>query len=389
MTTRKGALVATVANPGPATSSTAKKSAGPKAQKPKPKVSNMAKKKGSSKAKSKKKPRRSNPGNPAAHGMLTLPRGTMLVPVGSGGAAKRKKPRGGHHPRKKNPEPPPHHTMLKNGAAAVGFGTLAATVGMLGGFALSKANIKNKWANVAANVATGALVGGGVGMLDCAAGTVTAHNYMVAAGQWAMTPSQSSQGQQQQTRALSAASATGASPQMLSRAAAPAMHGTDDDMGEQPPAEAIAPPRPNPMRRRPARQLQGYRGVSGLGSPLDNLGDGDELGSPLDNLGGFAHLSGIMADDVGSVMADDVGSPLDNLGDGDDVGDGDELGDDVEGFEHLNGIIADDVGDDLDGEGDADHLDAVIADDIGDDELAAAMGDDVDGADDELGYLRG
>ncbi len=169
---------------------------------------------------------------------------------------------------------------------------------------------------------------------------------------------------------------------MLNRAAAPAMHGTDDDMGEQPPAEAIAPPRPNPMQRRPARQLQGYRGVSGLGSPLDNLGDGDELGSPLDQLGGFSHLSGIMADDVGSVMADDVGSPLDNLGDGD------ELGDDVEGFEHLNGIIADDVGDDLDGEGDGDHLDD-IADDIGDDELVAAMGDDVDGADDELGYIRG
>ena len=342
MTTRKGALVATVANPGPATSSTAKKSARPKAQKPKPKVSNMAQKKGSSKPKSKKKKaRRSNPGNPAAHGMLTLPRGTMLVPVGSGGAAKRKKPKGGH-PRKKNPEPPPHHTMLKNGAAAVGFGTLAATVGMLGGFALSKANIKNKWANVAANVATGALVGGGVGMLDRAAGTVTAHNYMVAAGQWAMTPSQTAQSQGQ-ARQLTAGNVTGASPQMLNRAAAPAMHGTDDDMGEQPPAEAIAPPRPNPMRRRPARQLQGYRGVSGLGSPLDNLGDGE------------------------------------------DVGDGDELGDDVEGFEHLNGIIADDVGDDLDGEEDGDHLDAVIADDIGDDELAAAM-DDMDGADDELGY---
>ena len=268
--------------------------------------------------------------------------------------------------------------MLKNAAAAVGFGTLAATVGMLGGFALSKANIKNKWANVAANVATGALVGGGVGMLDRAAGTVTAHNYMVAAGKWAMTPSQPAQGQQQQARALPAAVTNGASPQMLNRAAAPAMHGTDDDMGEQPPAEAIAPPRPNPMQRRRARQLQGYRGVSGLGSPLDHLGDGEELGSPLDHLGGFEHLSGIMADDVGSVMADDVGSPLDNLGEGD------ELGDDVDGFEHLNGIIADDVGDDLDGEGDADHLED-IGDDIGDDELAAAM-DNMDGADDELGY---
>ena len=152
--------------------------------------------------------------------------------------------------------------MLKNGAAAVGFGTLAATVGMLGGFALSKANIKNKWANVAANVATGAIVGGGVGMLDRAAGTVTAHNYMVAAGQWAMTPSQTAQSQGQ-TRQLTAGNVTGASPQMLNRAQAPAMHGTDDDMGMQPPAEAIPPPRPNPMRRRPARQLQGDRGVTG------------------------------------------------------------------------------------------------------------------------------
>ena len=122
----------------------------------------MAKKKGSSKAKSKKKPRRSNPGNPAAHGMLTLPRGTMLVPVGSGGAAKRKKEKGGHHPRRRNPEPPPHHAMLKNAAAAVGFGTLAATVGYARGFALSKANIKNKWANVAANVRDGRARSSGV-----------------------------------------------------------------------------------------------------------------------------------------------------------------------------------------------------------------------------------
>lgn len=352
MTTRvrKGALVATVANPAPAKASTAKrKSAKPKAQKPKPKVSNMAQKKkkksGSRRPKksSKKRPRQSNPANPRSHGMLTLPRGTMLVPVGH---AKRGKRKGGY-PRKRNPGSPPHHEMLKNGAAAVAFGTLAATAGMLGGLALTKANIKNKWANVGANVAAGAIVGGGVGMLDRAAGTVTAHNYMVAAGQWLMQPAQSSQGQ---------SAGAGASPQML-RTSAPAMHGADDDMGD-PPWEAIAPPRPNPGQRRAARQLQGYRGVSGLGSPLDNLGDGDELGA-------YAHVNGLGSplDQLGSVMADDVGSVM-----ADDVGDGDELGDDVDGFEHLNGVIADDVG----------GSDELGFDDLGDDELAAAAAMDDD-----------
>jgi len=128
---------------------------------------------------------------------------------------------------------------------------------------------------------------------------------------------------------------------MLNRAPATATHGVDDDMG-QPDPEAITRARPAPRRN-----LSGYRG---LGSPIDHLG------SPLDNLGGYDHVEGIVADDVAD--PDDVGA-----------------------FEHLNGIMADNLGDELEALGD--DFDGVMADDIGDDDV----GDDMDGADDELGYL--
>jgi hypothetical protein len=337
-TKRTGALVATVANPA-AKGTTARKtvkasSPKKKTQKPKPKVSKMAKKaKGSSSSKAKKRPRHSNPGNP--HAMATVPRGMMLVPK----APTKKK---GRRPRRRNPEPA-HHTMLKNGAAAVGFGTLAATVGMLGGFALSKANIKNKFGNVAANVATGAIVGGGVGMLDRTAGTVVAHNYMVAAGQWLTAPSSDAASTSAQSRAaLGAGAGAGrqgaASPAMLNNRA-PAMNAAH----EEPDPEAITRPHPAPQYRRQAR---------GMGGPLDHLG------SPLDHLGGYDHVEGVLADDVSD--PDDVGA-----------------------FEHLHGILADNLGDDLEAMGD--DLDAALADNLGDEELAAEG--DVDGADDELGYL--
>jgi hypothetical protein len=349
--TRRGAIIATVANPA-ATAATRKpprkSTKATKPEKPQPKVSKMAKAK-STKAK-KKAPRRSNPSAENPRGMVSIPRGMMLVPVARNPAKKKS----GHRPKRRNPEEPPHHAMLKNGAAAVGFGTLAATVGMLGGYALGKANIKNKFANVAANVATGAIVGGGVGMLDRTAGTVVAHNYMVAAGQWLSAPDASSTTSQAQVRgALGAGRSAAASPAMLNRQPAAAMHGV-----EEPDPEAITAPHPAPQQRRtyarpvggPLDQLGGYRGVSGLGTPLDNLG------SPLDNLGGYDHVEGVIADDVGE-------------------------------FDHLHGIIADNLGDELEElGGDEDHLDAVMADDLGDDELAAS--DDMDGSDDELGFLR-
>ena len=345
--------MATVANPAAieATRKSRKSAKPKKAQQPKPKVSKMAKKKkGSSKKKSsssKKRPRRSNPENPRRHGTVTIPRGMMLVPVG-GAARNPSKKKKGRRPQRRNPEPP-HHTMLKNGAEAVAFGTLAAAAGMLGGYALSKANMKSKVANVAANVATGAVVGGGIGMVDRVAGTVVAHNYMVAAAQWLTAPAASTtaamQGQGQAS--LPGGRSGGASPQMLNRANA--MHAVDDDMG-QPDPEAITRPRPAPR----ARGLGGYRGVSGLGSPLDHLG------SPLDHLGGYDHVEGIVADDVSDPS-------------------------DMEGFQHLNGIMADNLGDELESLGD--DLDSVMADDVGEEELAAG-GDDMDG-DDELGFIRG
>jgi hypothetical protein len=163
---------------------------------------------------------------------------------------------------------------------------------------------------------------------------------MVAAGQWLTAPAASTSSTSQSRPALTAGGAS-ASPAMLNRAPATATHGVDDDMG-QPDPEAITRARPAPRRN-----LSGYRG---LGSPIDHLG------SPLDNLGGYDHVEGIVADDVAD--PDDVGA-----------------------FEHLNGIMADNLGDELEALGD--DFDGVMADDIGDDDV----GDDMDGADDELGYL--
>jgi hypothetical protein len=191
-------------------------------------------------------------------------------------------------------------------------------------------------------------------MLDRTAGTVVAHNYMVAAGQWISAPDASSSSStstsQQMRAALPAGRSAAASPAMLNRQPAAAMHGY-----EEPDPEAITPPHPAPQRRQarpvggPLDHLGGYRNVSGLGSPLDHLG------SPLDHLGGYDHVDGVLADDVGE-------------------------------FDHLHGIIADNLGDELEAiGGDEDHLDAIMADNLGEDELAAS--DDMDG-DEELGYLR-
>lgn len=286
---RRGVIMATVANPR--TEATKKKprkstkAKAPKAPRAKPKGTTMAAaKKGAKKSAAKKRPKRSNPSHSShssrtAHGTI-VPRGMMLVPTG-GGARNPTKRKKGRRPHRHNPA----GEHLKNAAAAVGFGAAAATVGMLGGWALSKANLKNKWANVAVNVAAGSIAGGGLGLVDRTAGTIVAHNYMVAAGQWMGATDGASEAAQARS---------GVTPGMFAHAT----HGLGE---EQPDPESIT-------RALPPPQLSGYNRVDGLGSPLDHLG------SPIDHLG--------------AVLADN-------------------LGDDFEGYNHLDGILADNLGDEL------------------------------------------
>lgn len=299
--------MATVANPAPAKKTT----------KTRKKDAMATTKKG-------KKPKKKNPGNPGPKtakkrakrrnpGGSATPRGMVLVPASMVGpvatAAKKKRKSSHKRPRRHNPGNPDgaHHPM-KDALAAVGFGSAAALIGILGGYALSKANLESKGANVAANIAAGTLVGGGLGMLDRTAGTIVAHNYMVAAGQWMASPSSSSSdssaGQGQNTRALRG----GASPRMMAnarRAASAKLNGISaDTFGGMEPLQAIS---------------------------ADTFGDAEDVG-------GMEPLQGISADTFGDPEVDgfeELGDMNDEMGDPFDFGDSDEMGD------------TDDVGDPL------------------------------------------
>ena len=200
-----------------------------------------------------------------------------------------------HHPRKQNPAPETgeHKTMdVHRGARALAFGTVAAVAGLAGGAAIAHLGPDSKAANIAANLA-GTVIGGLVGMFDQTAGTLIAHNYAVAAGQWALAPTAASRG--------TAATA-------LQRSNAMARMGSGIAM-------------PNRMMA-----TAGSRAVNGLdGIYADNLGDAEMEGTVVaDNMGdpdvdgfeainGFEPLNGITADTLGD--PDDFGEEIDGFDD--------------------------------------------------------------------------
>ncbi len=196
---------------------------------------------------------------------------------------------------------------MRNALAAVGFGSAAALIGILGGYALSKANLASKGANVAANIAAGTLVGGGLGLLDRTAGTIVAHNYMVAAGQWMAAPSGSEAGASQMQNTSARAMRGGASPRMMANArravASSAMHGISaDTFGGMEPLQAIS-----------ADMFGDAEDVGGM-EPLQGI-SADTFGDP--DVDGFEEL-GDAGDDMGDVF---------DMGDADEVGDMDDVGD--------------------------------------------------------------
>lgn len=306
----RGAVLASVANPAPPSKKTERK------KKEEPMTIKKKKKKKPSSAKTSTSKKTPHARNPAPAGTVTIPRGMMLIPVGGTTHTKKKTRKKGHAPHKRNPgdaldrelaAQSPHHARLKSAAVSVGFGALAAALGMAGGVALSKAEIEGKGKNIAANLAAGTIVGAAVGAFDRTAGTLVAHNYFCVAGQW-MTVDEgtgqarpTSAAQMRRAAAQQSLPAGGrvATPALLKRAAVP--------MGEY-------------ARMQGADELESVM--------ADDMGGGDELGE-------YARIQGVIADDMGEadmdgIVADDMGGPLadedhlDELGD-DDMGD-DELG---------------------------------------------------------------
>lgn len=214
--------------------------------------------------------------------MVVVP-ASMVGPIAT--AARRKARR--RPPHKRNPDGASQHEKhIKNGVLSVAFGSLAAVVGMGGGVALAKAEMKSKGANIAANVAAGLVAGGALGMVDRTAGTIVAHNYMVAAGQWIMAPIRDDGGSAAPTTlALRRIQGPAVSRAVMENARARAMNtGTGANVGD-------------------AEGFGDYERIQGI--QADTFGDADDVG-------GYEALQGIQAD---------------TFGDADDVGDADEMGD--------------------------------------------------------------
>lgn len=224
-----------------------------------------------------------------AGGMVVVP-ASMVGPIAT--AARRKARR--RPPHKRNPDDAPHMTHLKNGALSVAFGSLAAVVGMGGGIALAKAEIKSKGANIAANMAAGIVAGASLGVFDRTAGTIVAHNYMVAAGQWIMAPIRDDGG----------SSTPAAAQQALRRIQGPAVSRA---VMENARARAISAARD--VGDAEAVGFGDYERIQGI--QADTLGNADDVGA-------YEALQGIQADTFGDAQ---------DVGDAYDVGDADEMGD--------------------------------------------------------------
>jgi hypothetical protein len=306
-----------VANPSPA-------SAVPKQGKtPKPKAAPKKNKKAPVMAKKKKTPKRrakrktthhhaaaataAKPRKKRAKRRRPVPAGMVLVRASDVGharnpAAKKRRPRRrhhGHHPQRRNPAEGEHKTMdLHRGAKALAFGTVAAVAGLAGGAAIAHLAPESKTANIAANLA-GTVIGGLVGMFDQTAGTLIAHNYAVAAGQWALAPG----------------ATRGTAANALQRSTAMARMGS-----------GIA----TPSRMLPVRAGASVNGMDGIYA--DNMGDAEVDGLVLaDNMGdpdvdGFEAMSGFEA--MNGITADTLGDP-------------DDVGEEIDGFDDPFGDVDD------------------------------------------------
>ena len=170
------------------------------------------------------------------------------------------------------------------------FGGAAAAAGVLGTMLISKADIKSPLAKAAVTGIGGSLLGGAVGMANPIAGTLIAHNYIIAA-----------------TRAAFPAEHVGPSAE---RAARPALAQGARNKA-LPPAHIQGPD-----------EFGDYRRLEGV--MADNMGDADELA-------GYAPVEGVVADDMGE--PDDLagyapieGVIADNMGDADELGE-EDMGD--------------------------------------------------------------
>jgi hypothetical protein len=203
-----------------------------------------------------------------------------------------------HHPQKHNPAPETgeHKTVdVHRGVRALAFGTVAAVAGLAGGAAIAHLGPDSKAANIAANLA-GTVIGGLVGMFDQTAGTLIAHNYAVAAGQWALAPTAASRGTAtnalQRSNAMARMGSGIAMPnRMMATAGSRAVNGTEDVEGVY-------------------ADNMGDIDVEGV-VVADNMGDPDVDG--FEHISGFEPINGIMADTLGD--ADEMGEELDGFDD--------------------------------------------------------------------------
>jgi hypothetical protein len=232
-----------------------------------------------------KRPKKASAGHPRATNP-SVPKGMALVPSSVFGHGPRRRPHHGRKgrrvPHKSNPGNPPDGTPpshLHSALAAIGFGLAAATTGMLGGWALSKAGLQSNGANAAANLAAGTLLGGGVGLADRAAGTILAHNYYVAAAQWLMANSPKTTSAPTTVRHVQTAMPPRVTGAPVAALPAKPMHGLDD--------------------------VGSYEHLDGV--VADNMGDPDEMGA-------YEHLDGVVADNMGE--AEIEGFDVDGVDDG-------------------------------------------------------------------------
>ena len=301
-----GALWATVANPAPLKQMSKQRKkehmAAKKTKKTKPKRPHHH-------AHAAHRPHKSNP---APAGMVLVP-ASMLDRVTNPAPKKRKKHHHhGKHPHKKNPGPEEtKHSHMKDAAIAIGLGALAATAGLAGGYLLSKAPLKSKGANVAANLVTGAAIGGALGMLDRTAGVVVAHNYAVAAGQWlTFDPATQARRPQGGPGQVTVTAARPSMPDLVHRQMATkptAFHGADEMDGYEKLEGVVVDTMGEPS------DVEGYEKLEGV--VADSMGAADDVD-------GFERLDGIVADDMGD--SDELGE--EEVGDAEDVGDSDYFG---------------------------------------------------------------
>jgi hypothetical protein len=233
-------------------------------------------------------------------------------------------------PKKRNPEP-----IFNDALAAIGFGAIAAIGTVVGQYALEQAQLEGKGAQVAANIAAGALLGGGLGMVDKSAGILISHQFLTSAG----------------AKLLSDGKPTVVKTPSYPQPQTPSPSPPPGDKPLPSPGTPWPPQLPSSIRT-PFSTVQTLRPAAGRAAnhmieekrrmlaQQKKLAGYDELAGD-EELAGDDDMSGIAADDLSGVVADDMGDAEEMSG----IAADDLAGDEELGALELDGDVGELLGD--------------------------------------------